>query len=51
MEALLDDMREGQISASVVTYNIVVDAFAKEGRLEEVRPHCVSLICRATDCF
>ena len=40
MEALLGDMREGQISASVITYNIVVDAFAKEGRLEEV---CVGI--------
>ena len=36
METLLDDMREGQMSPSVVTYNIVVDAFAKEGRLKEV---------------
>ena len=36
MEALLEEMREGQIGASVVTYNIVVDAFAKKGRLKEV---------------
>ena len=36
MERLLNDMRKRQISASVVTYNILVDAFAKEGRLEEV---------------
>ena len=36
MERLLNNMRKRQISASVVTYNILVDAFAKEGRLEEV---------------
>ena len=40
METLLDDMRGGQIKPSVVTYNIVVDAFAKEGRLKEV---CLSI--------
>jgi pentatricopeptide repeat protein len=36
MQRLLDDMRARQVGASVVTYNIVVDAFAQEGRLEEV---------------
>ena len=36
MQRLLDDMRARQVSASMVTYNIVVDAFAQEGRLEEV---------------
>lgn len=36
MQSMLDDMRKGHVSATVVTYNIAVDAFAKRGRLEEV---------------
>ena len=47
MQWLLEDMRDSQVSASVITYNIVVDAFAKEGRLAEVRAQLHASCCRA----
>ena len=36
LQALLEDMRGQQVAPSVVTYNILIDAYANEGWLEQV---------------
>ncbi len=37
MQATLAEMEELQVAPSLVTYNILIDAFVNEGRLEQAR--------------
>lgn len=42
MQATMADMERLQVAPSVVTYNILIDAFVNEGLLEQVLLHLVT---------
>ncbi len=45
MQATLAEMERFQVAPSLVTYNILIDNFVNEGRLEQVRfPVCLGAI-------